>query len=221
MANTLIKAFIDKAKLRVVDEDMIRWDLPFWITALNDAINAVITIRPDAHSKTTEFTCVAGTIQTLDENCNILLDVIRNIDGKAVRGLDDMEMINNYRPEWIESIDQKSVDCYMQDESTPNTFYIYPGVSNQHKLLIAVSIFPDPITQNDYASNKKIAISPVYDNAIIEYMIYLAFIRDAEFASNASNAALAQQAFFNLLGVKSKADSQFYKSYQRNQQTPK
>ncbi len=221
MTNTKVKTFIDKASTRVVDEDFIRWDKSFWVGALNDAIKAVIGVRPDASVENRDIPCQEGTIQKVPDDCNLLMNVVRNSGGKAIRGLDDMELLNNYRPDWIESQGFNEAECWMQDDSNPEVFYLYPGVTNNHQVYATVSVNPLPLTDADYQGNSPITLSPIYDNAISEYMIYLAFVRDAEFAANEQKANAALMAFFKLLGVKNTSDSQFYKAYQQSQQQPK
>ncbi|KFA99477.1 phage adaptor protein [Vibrio sp. ER1A] len=222
MANSTMQSLIKTASELAVDKDFDRWTIEdHWIPTLNDAIKAVIIARPDSYVVDSVFACKAGTKQTLDEDVVLLFNVVRNVGGKAVGGLQDMKFLDDYRPEWRESTGKTATDTYMYDETTPKTFYIYPGVVDGHQLEIQAASIPALLDKTKYDANEKIALSPIWDNPVIEFMIYRTFSQDAEFAANGQRAALALQAFNSLLGIKTQGDAMFATSQQPEQQQPK
>ncbi|MCK7581011.1 MAG: hypothetical protein MZV65_38935 [Chromatiales bacterium] len=52
-----------------------------------------------------------------------------------------------------------------------------------------------------------IKLDDIYANAILDYVLYRAYSKDAEYAANAQRAALHYQAFTNALGVKTQVDT--------------
>ncbi len=63
------------------------------------------------------------------------------------------------------------------------------------------------MTTADYDANAPCEIKPMYDNAIIEWLVYRAFSEDAEFTANDARAVRALNNFRTLLGDKAQADS--------------
>lgn len=52
-----------------------------------------------------------------------------------------------------------------------------------------------------------IKLDDIYANAILDYVLYRAYSKDAEYAANASRAALHYQAFTAALGAKTQVDA--------------
>lgn len=221
MANSTIRFIVTQVQRRIVDEEEIRWTIQDLIDYFNSAVKAVMVVRPDAYVKTEEFACTQGTKQTLPEGINLLFNVLRNVNGPAIRGPHDMLMLDNYYPDWRNGTAQSNAETYMYEERNPSVFYLYPAVTEQHKIEIVASFIPDPISKTDYDGNQVSPLGPLYDNALIEYMIYLAFSQDNEFAANSNKANLALAAFNTMLGNKNQSDAYNATSYQRNQNKPR
>ncbi|MCE7567537.1 hypothetical protein LZS85_15545 [Aliivibrio fischeri] len=221
MAHTTLKALVDKAAARVIDTDFIRWDEQFWVDSIQDAIKAILVIRPDAYVEMTNFSCDEGTEQGLPDDVNLLMNVLMNIGGKAVRGPHDMLMLDNYRPDWRTEPLKDAVDTYFYDERNPQVFHVYPPVNVGTELRLVVSVTPPAPTITDYNGGQSSQLSPLFDNPIVEYMVYLAFSQDNEFTANASKAQLSLNAFNSLLGNKNASDAQYSTINQLNQNKPR
>lgn len=221
MTNTTVKTVVKQVQRRVIDEDAIRWTSDDMLDYLNSAIKAILAVRPDAYVLNHEFVCVAGTEQKLTERSNFLINVVRNDKGKAIRGPHDMLMLDNYYPEWRNSTPGDEADCYLYEERDPKVFYLYPAVKDQHKIQIIEAAIPEDITQSEYTNDVPLLLGPLYDNALIEYMVYLAFSQDNEFAANSNKANLALAAFNTILGNKNQSDAVKATSNQRAQNKPR
>ncbi len=205
--NTPVKQLIDEAARLVVDKTMIRWDKAFWADAFNSAIRAILSIRPDALTANEDFVCVEGSTQTIPSNARFVVDVVRNKGGAAISGNVNLKMLDDYRPEWRTEPLAQAAKAWLYDDRNPNTFYMYPPVEAGTTIECVFAKVPTPVTTADYDSDTKCELNPVYDNAIIEWLVYRAFSEDAEFTANAARASTALNAFRIMLGDKSQADT--------------
>lgn len=215
--NTNTKTLIDTAAARVIDKEFIRWSKSDWLRMLHDAYKAVLVVRPDAYTLAYDFSCAAGVEQKLEDDTNLLLNVMNNVGGKSVRGPQDMLLLDNYRPSWRNDPEMDQVDCYMYDERVPQTFYVYPPAKVGLKLRVITSKVPEAPKESDYDGDKPSFLAPIFDNPVVEYMVYQAFSEDNEFAANANKAQLALNSFQTLLGLKNSSDAMNATSYQRDQ----
>ncbi|WP_274882439.1 DUF6682 family protein [Vibrio harveyi] len=218
MANTPIKQMIDQAARLVVDKPMIRWDLAFWIDAYNAAVKAILAVRPDALTGTLTVTCVAGSTQSKPDNARYLIDVIRNENGKAITGPTDLKMFNDYRPDWRTQPEQSEASTYLYDERNLEHFYLYPPVTAGTKIEAVFALEPTSVAESDYTNNTPAQLNPMYDNAVIEWLVYRAFSEDSEITANNARAQTALNSFRMLLGDKTNGDNE---NYARNQEANK
>lgn len=205
--NTPVKHLIDEAARLVVDKNMIRWDKAFWVDAFNSAVRAILAIRSDALTANEDFVCVEGSTQTIPVDARFVVDVLRNKGGAAISGNVDLKMLDDYRPEWRSEPLASAAKAWLYDDRNPTTFYMYPPVVSGTTIECVFAKVPTPITESDYDSETKCELNPMYDNAIIEWLVYRAFSEDAEFTANAARATTALNAFRTMLGDKSQADS--------------
>ena len=215
MANTPCSQLINQAARLVVDKNMIRWDKAFWVDAFNAAVRAVLAVRPDALTKTEVVTCVEGTTQDIPSDARYLIDVLRNEDGPAVSGPISLKMFNDYRPDWRSSTGAASASGYLYDERNKDKFYLYPGVNAGVKVECVFAWEPTAISESDYDSKLASELNPMYDNAIIEWLVYRAFSEDSEITANNQRAQTAISTFRLLLGDKTNGDNA---NYARNQE---
>jgi hypothetical protein len=72
------------------------------------------------------------------------------------------------------------------DEDDPRRFYVYPGASTTSTFIeIVYSASPTNITSTSTA----IQVDDIYVNAIIDFVLYRAYMKDAEFAGNQQRAS--------------------------------
>ncbi|MGB1975190.1 MAG: DUF6682 family protein [Vibrio toranzoniae] len=215
MANTPCSKLIKEAARLVVDKNMIRWDKEFWIDAYNAAVRAVLAVRPDALTKTELVTCVAGTTQEIPTDARYLIDVLRNDGGSAISGPISLKMFNDYRPDWRGTSGAEQASGYLYDDRNKDKFFVYPGVAEGVKVECVFAWEPTAIVEADFDADLVSELNPMYDNAIIEWLIYRAFSEDSEITANNQRAQTAISTFRLLLGDKTNGDNA---NYARNQE---
>src|SRR3546814_40166 len=96
------------------------------------------------------------------------------------------------------------IQHYMYDPLDPKHYFVYPKapVSGWYVQLVYSSAPTD--AEDDDA--KTIGIDDIYANALVDYVLYRAYSKDAQYAQNASLAAAHYGVFANSLGVKTAND---------------
>lgn len=189
------------------DVGFIRWPKAELLDYLNDGQRAIVLRRPDAFTSDVDnFACVAGTKQSLPGDALRLIDIPRNFTGRAVRGPFDRAVLDDNYPSWYVDSAASEAELFIYDERNPKTFYLYPGVLIGTKLTVVYSKAPPTITliQND--ANSLISLDDIFVNAIIEWVMYRCYMKDAEYAANPNKSMMHQNSFKTQLGEKSQAD---------------
>ena len=198
-----VQSVIDRAQTVLQDTTGVRWpvvgELVLWI---NDAQREVALLKPDASATNSTITLATGTKQDIPSGGNRLLKVVRNMSaasngtGKRSVRLVDREVLDAQSPDWHDptvtgdAAHAAIVKHYVYDEANPRNFYVYPGVSGSAYLEIIYSSNPAVVAQAD-----SLSIPDIFANAVMNYVLYMAYMKDAEYAGNAQRASNHYQLF--------------------------
>lgn len=199
-----IAEVIGRVNTQLVDVAWMRWTKAELLDYYNDAIRAVIIVRPDAGEISEQLVCVAGTKQQLPDGANRLLDISRVVGGRVVRPV-PRDVLDSQFPDWHFS--SGMIESYCYDEQTPKTFYVFPGAVEGTQLDAVISRVPVPVTISQVETGELVPLDELYTNPIIEWMLYRCFSKDSQ--NGAVNNQLAQQhyqAFNDQLGIKTQAE---------------
>lgn len=215
------KSVLHRAQTLIQDNTGIRWPLPELAQWLNDATREVALHKPSASSKSVVLSLENGTRQTIPAGALMLLRIIRNLGssstesnrkgGRAVR-LVNRDVLDTQHPDWHdESISpfSSTVKHFVFDESDPCAFYVFPGNDGNGKVEALVSQAPTPIDDSgtkleDY--NMDVPLPDIYTNAVLDYVLYRAYSKDASFAENMERAASHYKTFAGSLGIRSQVE---------------
>ena len=218
MATVKVVDLIARAQTLLQDQTSVRWpavELQGW---LNDAYREIILARPDANTATGTFACAEGTRQVLTSvfpNALRLVEVTRNLAGtsykRAVR-LVDRRILDDQRVGWHAENGSVNVQHYMFDPRLPKEILVYPPATTSARLEVVYSSVPTAHTLTEEQltttpSSETIRIDDSYANAILDYMLYRAYTKDAEYAVNAQRAVAHYQAMMTSIGAKSASES--------------
>ena len=201
---------INQVRQKLNDPSKVTWSDTVLINALNEALQALVSYRPDAASYTAMMLLVAGTRQTLPSDGVRLLKVIRN---KGVSGLSDagrairkadMLVQDALLPDWHLTNGQTVIDEYFYDPLQPKEFYVYPPAPVSPQIGIDISyvrVLPTIAQVTD-----TFPVDDYFAPAIQEWMLYSIWCGDDEQSPNYGAAQGHLQTFFSLLQVKSNSD---------------
>jgi hypothetical protein len=210
-----VQSVIDRVQTVLQDTTGVRWpvvaELVLWV---NDAQREIALMKPDASAVNETITLATGTKQDIPTAGNRLLKVIRNMSaasggtGKRAVRLVDAEVLNSQSPDWHDptvtgdAAHTNIVKHYIYEEANPRNFYVYPGVSGNAYLEIVYSSNPSTVTQSD-----NLSIPDIFANAVMNYVLYMAYMKDAEFAGNADRANNHFQLFTASVAGKGQLDA--------------
>ena len=198
-----VQSVIDRVQAVLQDTTGVRWpvtaELVLWV---NDAQREIALLKPDASAVNTTVTLATGTKQEIPSAGNRLLKVIRNMSassggvGKRAIRLVDLSVLDSQTPNWHDpattgdAAHTNVVKHYSYEEANPRNFYVYPGVSGNAYVELVYSANPATVTLSD-----NLSIPDIFANAIMNYVLYMAYMKDAEYAGNQQRASSHFQLF--------------------------
>jgi hypothetical protein len=203
----------------VLQDTNIRWprtELQNW---MNESYLAITLARPDANAKTGSFTCAAGTRQVLSSEFPSslrLLDVTRNLatnSGYKVIRLVARSVLDDQRPAWHAETGTTSIQHYTFDPRQPKEFFVYPPATTAAEIEVVYTDSPGATTlteaQLDPAGTDAttILLDDIYMSPMIDWILYRAYSKDAEYGANEQRAQAAYGAFNAALATKNQVDS--------------
>ena len=210
-----VNSIVDRVQAVLQDTTGVRWpvnnELVLWI---NDAQREIALLKPDASAVTNTITLVTGTKQSIPTSGNRLLRVVRNMsaasngDGKRAIRLVDNRVLDSQTPDWHDpnvtgdAAHTNIVKHYTYEESSPRNFYVYPGVSGNAYVEIVYSANPSTV-----AAGGNLSVPDIYANAVMNYVLYMAYMKDAEFAGNNQRASTHYQLFTASVNGKGAVDA--------------
>jgi hypothetical protein len=210
---TPAQTIIQSAAETLQDLSAVRWSTAELVRYLNAGQLETVVLRPDANTVNATFTCAAGAKQALPANAVRLLDVTHNVAATSSRGVVRMinrNLLDNQVPNWHAQTGSVNIKHFMLDVVDRNTFYVFPPAFDTAQINIVYAAYPTPVAipaanTTFTAVTGNIAIPDIFANALVDYVLYKAFAKDAELQSNAARAQAHYAAYGNALGVELKS----------------
>jgi hypothetical protein len=183
MGTVTAKSIIDKAATQLTDISGVRWTRSELLGWLNDGLRQIVLIQPNASNVVTAIKMVAGTRQTLPSDGWLLMSVNRNMGtngttpGRAVRMI-SRELLDGFNPDWHTDTKTVAAKNYLYDIQDQTAFWVYPPNTGTGYVEINYSKQPTDLT----AETQVIPIFDVYQQALLDYVLYRACSKDAEYA---------------------------------------
>ena len=202
MATITAQNILDRAELLLHDDTNIRWPLAEGLNWINEGQREIVLLKPDAYSLTESLIMVAGTKQSLPAAGTMLLDATRNMgaDGTTVGNvirLVDRRILDDGQADWHTQAAAASVKHWVYDpETNPRVFYIFPRSDGTNYIEICYAKAPGEIA----AVGNAITLDDIYSPALLNYFLYRAYAKDADYASNAQRSQQARNDFLQILG---------------------
>ncbi len=203
----------------VLQDTNIRWprtELQNW---MNESYLAITLARPDANAKTGSFTCATGTRQVLSSEFPSslrLLDVTRNLatdSGYKVIRLVARSVLDDQRPAWHAETGTTAIQHFTFDPRQPKEFFVYPPATTAAEIEVVYTDSPGATalteSQLDPAGSDTtvILLDDIYMSPMIDWILYRAYSKDAEYGANEQRAQAAYGAFNAALATKNQVDS--------------
>lgn len=208
MATYQVNTLVNNAATLLQDPTNVRWPTAELIQWLNDGQREIAAIKPNAFVVNATVPCTSGSKQTLPAAGISLIDVVRNnasggaSPGNAIRVV-SREVLDAQIPDWhTPAKAAATVKHYMYTPLDPKTFWVYPPSTGSNYVDIIYVASP-----TDAAAGGTITIDDVYAATLLNYIMYRAYSKDAEYAANAGLAKAYYDAFQSQLGQKVAAEA--------------
>ena len=209
MAGTLTGAnLISRIQDVLQDTTSVRWSEAELLRYINDAQREVVNLRPDSSADHSNVQLAAGTEQTIPDVALRLIKVVRNMSaaggsatGKRAIRLVDVDTLNAQEPDWHDptvtgpAAHGTAPKHYIFDEDDPRRYYVYPGVSGNAYVEIVTARSPTDLS----GTSSTIYIDDIFANALIDYVLFRCYLKDAEFAGNHQRSGNHYQLFISSL----------------------
>lgn len=188
-------AVMKRANTVLQDTGAVRWtpiELRDW---LNEAMRAIVLMKPNARSGTVELILTAGTRQVLPAEYTLLSQVLYNVvdgvPGHAIRTLVNRAMLDAQMPGWNNPTIlpyASRVHMVLQDPMTPREFFVVPGAANNTRVMAIVGMqsvdVPLPngvgvsvLDLDSYSS--VVQMEDQYQNILLDLILFRAFSKDS------------------------------------------
>lgn len=209
MGTILASAVILKAQTIIQDITGVRWPESELLGWLNEGQRELVMLKPDAYVKNESVLLVTGTKQAIPASGILLISVVRNMGttgttpGAAIRPI-ARNVLDEQLPNWHASTANAVAVYSITDLRDPKTFYVYPPqpATGQNRVEIVYSASPPDVA----ATTNAITIDDIYTGSLLDYCLFRAYSKDAEYAGNANRAISHYQKFRDTLGLKVKAE---------------
>lgn len=209
MGTILADAVLTKVQTVLQDATGVTWpaesELLGW---LNDGQREVALLKPNAYVRSVSVLLSAGTRQGLPTDGVQLIDVPRNMGangttpGRAVRAT-KREFLDAQMPSWHASTASATVKHYTYSALDPKTFYVYPPQPSAGRGYVELVYGASPA---DAILAGPITLDDIYQNVLIDYILYRAYSKDTEYAADQGRSAAHQNAYLAALAGKAGAE---------------
>lgn len=207
----LCSVIIGRVSLILDDVNHVKYDLGHKINVINEALQALVSVRPDAAAYTATMLLATGTKQTIPHDGVRLLKVIRNRGvsglsdaGRAIRKA-DMLVQDALLPDWHTTTGQTIIEEYFYDPLVPKEFYVYPPAPVAPQIGIDISYVR--VLPTITATTDTFPVDDYFSPAIQEWMLYSIWCGDDEQSPNYNEAQAHLNNFYQLLQAKIGSDA--------------
>jgi hypothetical protein len=182
-----------------------------------DAITQIAMLRPESVAKTETVALQPGTKQALPDGAIRFYRIEGTLDkdGRligqpiakdvvaarlAASWFNQLDCVSTYHDDYV-------VSSFYFEEANPKTFYVSPPVPVGKFISIAVNCALVPETLELEAA---LPLGRQFHNAMIEWMLYRAFSKDQESATDSGHAQMHLKHFYDILGLSKQADKEYY-----------
>ncbi|KII34852.1 hypothetical protein NL64_06200 [Pseudomonas fluorescens] len=219
----LASDIITRAQTIVQDTTGVRWPFSEMLQWLNDGQREVAIYKPSATAVNVALTLTQGTLQSIGAGGLALLRVMRNLKtpvttprvGTRAARVVDREVLDSQHPSWHDPsvfTYAKEVKHFCFDDVDPTNFYVFPGNDGTGAIEAVISRAPadvvavgDPNVLTSY--RQAISIPDIYSNVLLDYVLFRAYSKDADFAGNGERSSAHYTLFAGSLAAKAQNEA--------------
>jgi len=189
-----------------LQDDGTRWPAPELVRYLRDGVLALLRVKPEESESSVAFVPVPGAKQALPVDAMRLLSIDCNAQGRW-RAMTMVERadLQAVARDWLSMTPAVELVHWMAPATEPRTFYVYPPARDGAALELTYCKYPDPIPEPGSAAWASVTgatgVEARWNAALRDYVLYRAWLKDAESGANAQLAAGYLSTFTAQLGA--------------------
>lgn len=191
----------------LTDEHLDFWTREFQAETINEAVRAIIRVRPDSSYKTVDFPTGKTALQKLPEDAYRLMDIagVINSDGEVCRAIlpKPVAELNKIDPCWRTEAATAATEYFAYEEHKPREFWIYPKAPEGHRISLTYSWIPPAIDKNSI----ELIFRSEFEQDILNYCLYRAYQREG---TQTQKEQFYRTVFYEGLGIKTTADASYH-----------
>jgi hypothetical protein len=208
MGTILASTIIDKAAIQLLDTGNTRWTRAELLAWLNDGQRQIVLMSPQTNNTVSTVQLTEGTRQVIPNNGWKLLDVIRYMGtdglkpGRAIRVV-SQELLDATDPNWHGARKTDAPMNFVFDLQEQDVFYVYPPNTGRGYAQINYAKVPAGLT----AESQPIEVKDIYQTTLLDYMLFRANSKDAEYAPGLQLASSYMAMFMSVFPNREKVDA--------------
>lgn len=195
MGSVLVSSTIYRARLDLVDEDAVTWTDDDLVEDYNEALRALVQVKPDAYVLEDSIVLAAGTHQRLPDGGVAIFDLSENVASGRRVTLVDGELLDETSRFWPAGATSEDAIHWTADPRDKARFRVYPPNDGSGVVTGSYGAAPPEVHLYD-----AIPIADIYEPAIIRYVFSAAYRRNTQRQDLAKSEGYLRQ-FYNALGL--------------------
>tara|TARA_B100000780_G_scaffold276231_1_gene244439 strand:- start:2885 stop:3499 length:615 start_codon:yes stop_codon:yes gene_type:complete len=188
-----ISSILSRASTLLLDETAVRWPQAELLIHLNDGVLEMASMKPLLFLERATMDLSAGVYQSIPAGKRHLHRVISNASGPVVR-IVDQQVLDSQEPSWYVNTAVANVKYVVLEKLNAKNFLCYPPNDGTGQLDAIFTIEP-----SIYAADGSIDIDSTYGNPLLAFILYRAFLKDAD-TSNDAKANTYYETFARQMG---------------------
>ena len=184
MSSTILAlSIITEASTILGDSSNTRWSQSELLGYLNDAQLEAVTLAPKVNPVRVTVQLLPGITQELPNDGILLLDIFWNMGANGLTigqpiTVTNIDVMRKRRPNWTTDTASGIVQTYMYDEKDPVHYSVWPPQPNP-AWYIDINYSAVPVAIPNYGPSTTITIDDYWKNALLSFVLYRAFSKDA------------------------------------------
>lgn len=200
-----VDSILDDVSRTLLDTARRTWSRAGLVDALNEAMRASSSVKPNIYVVRANVPLVEGTLQELPAGGIAILDIPRNAlqsggDGRVVT-LVDAELLQEANRFWPAATTQAQVEHYTADPRDPQHFVVFPPNDGTGLVEMLYAAEPPTVTGS---SGEEFPLAATYQPAVTAYMEAKAYAKNTR-RQDLVKAGAALQRWGTLMGLNAKA----------------
>lgn len=209
LVSRLVSTISDELNDREIGHEHVRWTIVDLLEYITEAVSQISAIKPELFSVTQTIQLKPGTAQVVPLSIAKLIDVTNNVDRKGQLGTsilkNDYTLMRYFNKPSCSVGNGGEVASFKVDPNNPRVFYVSPSVVEYPPQYVQILGQSTPVEVVDKEQELVFTggDAALYFNAMKDWALYRAFMRDTESQSSLQRSRIHYDAFYHFFGIKS------------------